>query len=88
MPFYYYDSLFCDSLIVKFSVDIYSCDDSVITFDNFNIIAFWGCGALDDYLHYLEIIGDFDEISRIMDMIEFQASLIYEQKYIKAKLQA
>jgi hypothetical protein len=88
MPFYYNDTLYCDSLIVKFSYDIYICDDSVMIFDNFSVIAFWGCDNLDYLLAYLQNIGDYDEIVRIIDMIEFQASLIFEQEYIKGKLQA
>lgn len=85
-PFYLSDSLlFCDSVFANFSVDIYICDDSTIYFSNFEIHSFWGCDSLQNMINNLYASGNYNEISRIHEMIEFQASMYFEQKYLENK---
>lgn len=83
-PFYYNDSLLlCDSVFASYTCDVYECEDSIITFDNFNVLAFWGCDSLTNLINNLYQSGNYNEIARIQEMIEYQASLVFEKRYIE-----
>lgn len=86
MPFYYNDTLLCDSLRVRIRTYIYHCDDNSIYFDNFiaDAVDTAGlCGEFNMLLSALASAGNYDEISRLLDMLEYQASLIFEKEYVK-----
>ena len=83
MPFYYNDTLLCDSLRVRIRASSYYCGGNTIYFDNFIADPVGNCIAFSILLNDLFVANNFDELSRLFDLLEYQSSLIFEEIFIK-----
>lgn len=83
IPFYYNDTLLCDSFRVRIRASTYYCGGNTIYFDNFIADPAGNCIAFNILYNDLFAANNFDELSRLFDLLEYQASLIFEEIYIK-----
>ncbi|MEZ4907281.1 MAG: hypothetical protein R2771_06510, partial [Saprospiraceae bacterium] len=85
IPFYYQDSLICDSLYVRIRLTVYDCGSNLV-FDKSIVDPLGNCGAFDSLFWDIVINGTDDDVAKLLDILNYQGSVFYERFYVKKRL--